>query len=366
MDRNQEVFEYDWTLWNSRQSNFTKFPRIKTRKIFGEHLFERTGQKPQISIIVFTYRRPENLRAALDSALAQDYLAHHPEQMEILVFDDSGAEVSDYQATEQVMREYCAIHPEIVYYRHDRNMGEYPNWNRAIERCQSDYGVLLHDDIVFDPNFVSTLVKSLEYFQRDPLPAAIGVWGRDPYGSPNPLLRLLKRILFATMGRRPLRLSAKNSLSFQFPFHPGMLVNRQWALTVGGAHETMGESAMAAKLQFWASTYLLPRELLTITFPDESLSLSLEWAYSYVTYGYRLVEAIARTLGKTSKQVQRLAARGAMFGEIVARGYRNLDYSATKRALGMSDFYCKRWVIRWYNLYQKLLWACLVFNRRAK
>jgi hypothetical protein len=105
---------------------------------------------------------------------------------------------------------------------------------------------------------------------------------------------------------------------------------------------------------------------LTITFPEESLSLSLEYAYSFVTYGYRLVEAMARALGKTSKQVRRLAARGAMFGEIVARGYRNIDYSATKRALGMSDFYNKRWVIRWYNIYQKLLWACLVFNRRSK
>jgi glycosyltransferase involved in cell wall biosynthesis len=366
MDRNQQIFRFDWSIWNSRESNFVKFASVKSRKIFGQHLFERTGQKPRISILVLTYRRPEHLRAALDSALAQDYLSRYPKQAEIVVFDDSGAEVADYEATEQLMREYCSAHPEIVYYRHERNIGEYPSWNRAMELCQSEYGVFLHDDIAFDPDCVSTLLDALTCFQRDPLPAAIGVWGRDPYASSNPLLRLLKRFFFATMGRRPLRLDTKNSLALQFPFTPGMLVNRQWALASGGQNETIADFALAAKLQFWASTYLLPRELLTVAYPDQSKSLSLEYAYSFVTYGYRLVEAMARALGKTSKQVRRLAARGAMFGEIVARGYRNIDYSGTKRALGMSDFYCKRWVIRWYNLYQKLLWARLAFNRRAK
>jgi glycosyltransferase involved in cell wall biosynthesis len=366
MDLNQQVFEFDWALWNSRESNFAKIAAVKSRKIFGQHLKERTGQAPRISILVMTYRRAEHLRAALDSALAQDYLARYPGQMEILVSDDSGAAVADYEATEQLMREYCSAHPEIVYYRHERNMGQYSNWNRAIELCQSEYGVFLYDDIVFDRNCVSTLVDTLENFHRDPLPAAIGVWGRDFYASPNPLLRLSKRIFFAALGRRPLRLGTKNSLAFQFPFTPGLLVNRQWAVALGGQDRIMGDFAFAAKSQFWASTYVLPRELLTITFPEESLSLSLEYTYSFVTYGYRLVEAMARALGKTSEQVRRLAARGAMFGEIVARGYRNIDYSATKRALGMSDFYCKRWVIRWYNVYQKLLWACLAFNRRAK
>jgi glycosyltransferase involved in cell wall biosynthesis len=302
----------------------------------------------------------------LDSALAQDFWALKPRGAEILVFDDSGADAADYGPTEELMREYCAEHPEIVYYRHARNIGEYPSWNRAIEICQSAYGVFLHDDIAFDPDCVSSLVEALGRFRSDPPPGAIGVFGRDPFASANPLLRGLKGIFFAALGRRPLRLSAKNSLRLQFPFTPGMLVNREAALASGGQDETMADLALAAKLNFWGSTYILPRELLSVVYPEQSKSLSLEYSYSFVTGGYRLAEAIARTLGKSGREVARAAARGAMFGEIAARGYNDVDFSETKRALGMGRFYSRPAVIQLYNLYQKFLWALLAFNRRAK
>ena len=60
------------------------------------------GEAPPVSIVLSTYNRPEWLRGAIDSVLAQDY-----PNLELLVVDDGSAD-----ETPGLLEEYARRHPE--------------------------------------------------------------------------------------------------------------------------------------------------------------------------------------------------------------------------------------------------------------
>lgn len=99
-----------------------------------------------VSICIPTYRRPELLREALESCLAQTYPA-----IEVVICDDS----PDAQS-EAVARSIGK--PAVLrYYRNRPALGQAENVNRLFDLAQGDRLLLLHDDDLLLPRAVEQL-----------------------------------------------------------------------------------------------------------------------------------------------------------------------------------------------------------------
>lgn len=106
---------------------------------------------PLVSVVVPTFNRTRFLGDALASALQQTYPA-----IEILVADDASTE--DVHGA--VVSRFSD--PRIKYERNPRNLGMGLNCWTALARASGKYVATLHDDDMWEPDFLATLVPALE------------------------------------------------------------------------------------------------------------------------------------------------------------------------------------------------------------
>jgi glycosyltransferase involved in cell wall biosynthesis len=106
---------------------------------------------PLVSVVVPTFNRTRFLPEALASAVAQTYAA-----IEIIVADDASSE--DVRAT--VLSRFSD--PRIRYQRNPRNLGMGANCWTALSRASGKYVATLHDDDMWGPDFLASLVPALE------------------------------------------------------------------------------------------------------------------------------------------------------------------------------------------------------------
>lgn len=114
-----------------------------------------TPQHPLVTIGISTYNRvASTFPAALQSALDQDYPV-----LEIIVCDNASED-----GTAEFMAEQRD--PRLRYHRHPANIGPNANFNACLERAQGQYFLLLHDDDLLDPTFVTRAMAAIG--QREP------------------------------------------------------------------------------------------------------------------------------------------------------------------------------------------------------
>lgn len=102
-----------------------------------------------VTIAIPAYK-PEFLAEAIESALNQDY-----HNIELVIVDDCSPFDLD-----SIVRKYNDN--RIRYYRNPKNLGKKSivhNWNRCLELAKGEYFVLLCDDDVLMPNYVSEMLK---------------------------------------------------------------------------------------------------------------------------------------------------------------------------------------------------------------
>lgn len=102
-----------------------------------------------VSIAIPAYK-PNYLAEAIESALNQDY-----HDIELVIVNDC----SPYDL-DSIVRKYDDI--RIRYYINGKNLGKKSivhNWNRCLEYARGEYFVLLCDDDILKPNFVSRLLS---------------------------------------------------------------------------------------------------------------------------------------------------------------------------------------------------------------
>lgn len=135
------------------QDNFAKYKNVKSNLIFGKI----PEKEKLISIVIPTYGRAEYLREALDSALNQDCDIDY----EVVVVDNDSTRNTD---TEKLLAEY---HDErLLYYKNEKNIGMFANWNRCVELAPSEWIAMLHDDDLLKRDYVhsvSKIIKNKEY-----------------------------------------------------------------------------------------------------------------------------------------------------------------------------------------------------------
>lgn len=123
--------------------NFMKNSHIKSIKIGGE----LTHHIPLVSIMIPTYKRPNLLKDAIQSAVNQINF----ENYEIIVVDNDCDGIFSDQIL-QIIREINSS--KIVYYRNESNLGMFGNWNRCIELANSEWMLILSDDDLLANNYL--------------------------------------------------------------------------------------------------------------------------------------------------------------------------------------------------------------------
>jgi len=105
---------------------------------------------PLVSILIPTYNRPEYLRRAVESCLAQTY-----PHFEIVITDNS---TNDSSA--KLMATYTD--PRIRYCSNGGNIGAVNSSNRAVDLSQGKYVKFLMDDDLLKPRCLELMVDALE------------------------------------------------------------------------------------------------------------------------------------------------------------------------------------------------------------
>jgi len=137
----RDIFEY--------KDNFATYSDVKSELKAGS---PDKCPSPVISVIMPVFKRPEYFKIALDSVLNQDF----EDQYEIVVVDNNTDE-GDINRNQKIVEEACS--DKVLYYRNEKNIGMFGNWNRGIELSRANYVTYCHDDDMFLPNTLSTLYE---------------------------------------------------------------------------------------------------------------------------------------------------------------------------------------------------------------
>jgi glycosyltransferase involved in cell wall biosynthesis len=104
-----------------------------------------------VSVIICTYRRPDYLKQVLQHLAAQNY-----KQLEVIVVDGGGTEAwaqSRDAAAEVSEQMDVRVIPSAKGLTHQRNLG--------LRKAQGDLICLLDDDVAFEDDFISKIVRTM-------------------------------------------------------------------------------------------------------------------------------------------------------------------------------------------------------------
>lgn len=107
------------------------------------------GRLPLVTVAIPTYRRPDLLQGAIDSALKQTYGT-----MEILVSDSDGSD-----AVAALVASYDD--PRLRYRRNDRPTNGLENALAMYRDARGELIATLHDDDEWEPGFLAAMVKPM-------------------------------------------------------------------------------------------------------------------------------------------------------------------------------------------------------------
>ncbi|MHC5935301.1 glycosyltransferase family 2 protein [Nostoc sp.] len=107
-------------------------------------------QEPLVSVIIPTYNRPEYLKQAIASAIKQTY-----QNIEIIISDNCSSE--NPQALVASFGD-----SRIKFWRHQQNVGMLANQQHGFKMAQGKYVASLHDDDIWNEDFLAKLVPLLE------------------------------------------------------------------------------------------------------------------------------------------------------------------------------------------------------------
>lgn len=118
----------------------------------------------RVSIIIPTYKRPKNLKNAIQSVLDQDYI-----NKEIIVIDDNGEDITFDLEIKSIISSFRKKYPSIniVYYKHNKNRNGAAARNTGILMSTGEFICFLDDDDVYLNERLSESINILEKYKND-------------------------------------------------------------------------------------------------------------------------------------------------------------------------------------------------------
>jgi glycosyltransferase involved in cell wall biosynthesis len=186
---------------------------------------------PELTIAIPTFRRPDLLREAIASALAQ----RTGRPYEVIVVDND-TEPEGVAAVDDVVRSVRS--PLLRLYRNSQNIGMFGNWNRCIELARAPWLSILNDDDLLQPDWLEAVAGPRS--GQEMHACRVDLFGEQPWLSQrNRVDASLKALGDRLAGRAgeyrvtPADLLAGNPVYASL----GVLMHRDAALGLGGYNE---------------------------------------------------------------------------------------------------------------------------------
>jgi glycosyltransferase involved in cell wall biosynthesis len=113
---------------------------------------QNTKKEKLVTIGMPIYNRPDSLKIALDSILAQTY-----QNLEIIISDNCSTQSN----VEKIVKEMMVHDKRIKYYRQDKNIGPELNFRFVLERAEGEYFMWAADDDVRNKNCVESYLLNI-------------------------------------------------------------------------------------------------------------------------------------------------------------------------------------------------------------
>lgn len=113
-------------------------------------------EKPLVSVIIPTYKRPDVLPRSINSVLNQSY-----KNFEIIVVDDNFAGSDERKKTEVIMEQYLK-NPNVTYVQHPDNKNGSAARNTGFGMSRGKYIMFLDDDDEFTKDKILMQIQCLE------------------------------------------------------------------------------------------------------------------------------------------------------------------------------------------------------------
>ena len=139
-----DIVTYDKYEFFNKDNHFAKYCDVKSVLMYG-----KKNDKAEISIVMPVYKRVEYIREAIDSALNQNTKHAY----NIIVVDNTEENDDIYN----IVKSY----PEdkVMYYKNEKNIGMFGNFNRCIEVADSPWIAILHDDDKMKPDYIENVLN---------------------------------------------------------------------------------------------------------------------------------------------------------------------------------------------------------------
>ena len=109
-----------------------------------------------LTIAIPTFKRPELLKLALDSAVNQSFRGKY----EILVVDNCNED--KFKKKVDLILNSFHKNENIRFIRNKTNLGMFGNWNKCLESAKGKYVSILNDDDLLNYNFVENVLKDID------------------------------------------------------------------------------------------------------------------------------------------------------------------------------------------------------------
>ena len=109
-----------------------------------------SAKTPKVSVCIPTYNRPDFLRQAIESVLAQTFSDYE------LIISDNASEDS----TTDLISSFKDR--RIIYIRKEKNIGAIDNFNSCLAAAKGEYITIFHDDDIMLPDNLAFKVEALD------------------------------------------------------------------------------------------------------------------------------------------------------------------------------------------------------------
>lgn len=109
---------------------------------------------PIVSVLMTAYNREAYLSEAIASVVASDF-----DDWELIIVDDGSTD-----RTPEIAREWAARVPRIRFYQNPRNLGDYPNRNKAASYARGEFLKYLDSDDLIYPHGLRVMLACIQAF----------------------------------------------------------------------------------------------------------------------------------------------------------------------------------------------------------
>lgn len=115
------------------------------------------GTQPLISILMTAYNRMEFIAEAIESVLSSTYT-----NFELIILDDCSTDV-----TIDIARSFEQQDRRIKVYKNDKNLGDYPNRNKAAGYAKGDFIMYVDSDDTLCESGLENCIKAMQSYNNE-------------------------------------------------------------------------------------------------------------------------------------------------------------------------------------------------------